>query len=155
MRNDLADLGPSEEDWQIFCSQDSAAELVSLFGIGPVNEQNTSLQKTYTHLSSLATALESYREDYGTYPDPITTAGIDSLTRPRRGSTAAEDAYVSKIPTDPWGNDYIYRTPRLLHGAEKSYTLYTLGKNGVEGGTGEDADFSSEHLKYLDHIKNL
>ena len=154
-RDDLVDATPSEADWQIFCSQDSASELQSMFGIGPVSEQNTTLQQTYAQLSSLAAALESYKKDYASYPDPTKTAGLQALTRPRRGSTAAEDAYVAKIPTDPWGNDYIYQTPRLLHGAKKTYALYTLGKNGVDGGTGEDADISNKHLKYLDHINKL
>tara|TARA_B100000508_G_scaffold60333_1_gene47206 strand:+ start:242361 stop:242522 length:162 start_codon:yes stop_codon:yes gene_type:complete len=39
------------------------------------------------------------------------------------------------VPNDPWGNPYIYlsRTP-------DHFLLQSLGRDGAEGGTGEDAD---------------
>jgi general secretion pathway protein G len=150
-----ADLAPDEIDLKIFCSEDSASALEARLGIGPLNDSNTSLDKVYKDLSALAGALEAYRKDYGTYPEVIRHPDLQILTRPRRGSTDQNDAYIKAIPADPWGNAYIYQTPRLLRGAKKSYELYTLGKDGAFGGTGEDADIGNQHLKYLDHIKGL
>ena len=45
--------------------------------------------------------------------------------------------YLSAIPKDPWGIDYIYEYPPRK---STSYDLYTLGADGLEGGSGEDTD---------------
>ena len=44
------------------------------------------------------------------------------------------------IPKDPWGNDYQYYVP-----GENGlpYGIMSLGKDGVEGGEGKDADITS------------
>jgi len=151
----VADLAPSEEDVKIFCSADSASAFQEQFGIGPVDDSNTSLGKVYKDLSALAAALEAYHADYNGYPEKTRNSGLQVLTGPRRGSNSKNDTYIKEIPLDPWGNAYIYQTPRLLHGVKKSYELYTLGKDGTSGGTGEDADIGNQHLKYLGHIKGL
>ena len=41
---------------------------------------------------------------------------------------------------DPWGREYIYEYPATK---SSSYDLYTLGADGVEGGTGENTDFGN------------
>lgn len=50
-----------------------------------------------------------------------------------------------KVPVDPWGNAYIYRSP-ATHGSEK-YELVSLGADGKEGGDGADADIKSWELE--------
>ncbi|KAB2936988.1 type II secretion system protein GspG [Hyphomicrobium sp.] len=40
---------------------------------------------------------------------------------------------------DPWGRPYQYRFP----GSRGSYDLFSLGRDNVEGGTGEDRDVAS------------
>ena len=45
-----------------------------------------------------------------------------------------------EVPKDPWENDFVYE----LEGAE--YVLISLGKDRREGGSGVDADISSEDL---------
>jgi general secretion pathway protein G len=49
-----------------------------------------------------------------------------------------------KIPTDPWGNAYIYRSP-ATHGSGK-YELVSLGADGKEGGEDANADIKSWEL---------
>ncbi len=45
------------------------------------------------------------------------------------------------VPTDPWGNEYI------LEGDEDGNPLiWCLGKDGVQGGEGEDTDFSTQMI---------
>jgi general secretion pathway protein G len=41
------------------------------------------------------------------------------------------------MPLDPWGREYIYEYPSRKN---SKYDLYTLGADGIEGGSGEDAD---------------
>ena len=47
--------------------------------------------------------------------------------------------FLDKLPTDPWGNPYLYLSPS---DDGKPYDLYSLGADGVRGGDGEDADIS-------------
>ncbi len=48
-----------------------------------------------------------------------------------------QGGYISAIPKDPWGREYIYEYPSRR---TQKYDLYTLGADGIEGGSGEDAD---------------
>lgn len=48
-----------------------------------------------------------------------------------------------EVPNDPWGNAYRYVTP----GANgKAYDIVSLGADGAEGGTGENADLRLSEL---------
>jgi general secretion pathway protein G len=50
--------------------------------------------------------------------------------------------YIDKpVTNDPWGRPYIYVCPGE-HNTE-SYDLSSLGKDGKEGGTGNDADITN------------
>jgi general secretion pathway protein G len=151
VRDKVAYLNPPEIDVTVFCSEDPASTIESELGIGPVNKQNANLVKIYADLASLAAALKAYQADFNEYPSLVTAKGLQGLTKPRRGSPDPENTYLAEIPVDPWGEDYIYRTPRVLHGEKDRYELFTLGKDKKEGGTGEDADIGTQHLPYLEH----
>jgi general secretion pathway protein G len=151
----VADLFPDEADLRIFCSDDPAAELQAQFGIGPLDGSNTTLSKIHSDLSGLATALQAYFNDYKYYPKNSEISGLQNLVKPRRGSQSENDTYIKEIPVDPWGNAYTYNVPRQNYNAKKTYELFTLGKDAAPGGSGENADIGTQHLKYLDHIKNL
>ena len=60
--------------------------------------------------------------------------------------------YIAKVPLDPWGRPYHYASEEKLRTEPIEYSLFTLGKDGKEGGTGDDADICSLHVKYLRHI---
>src|SRR5262249_37774895 len=45
------------------------------------------------------------------------------------------------LPLDPWGRPYVFIAPGIAN--PNGYDLYTLGKDGKPGGTGEDADITS------------
>lgn len=47
-----------------------------------------------------------------------------------------------KVPVDPWGNPYQYRQP----GTYGEFDVYSLGKDGAEGGSDLDADIGSWEL---------
>ena len=47
--------------------------------------------------------------------------------------------YIDRVPTDPWGNAYVYVSPA----AERDYEISSYGGDGVPGGEGEDGDIHS------------
>jgi general secretion pathway protein G len=96
-----------------------------------------------SQIEMLGAALDAYRLDNGRYP--TTDQGLDALwDRPTRDPVPERwrGPYLRKaIPSDPWGNPYVYRSP-----GEQSRTGYDLlshGADGRPGGEGEDADITS------------
>lgn len=152
---DSALITPSSEEWSIFCTANSAEALFAVYGIGPVGEENANLEKIHKDLKDLDKALSLHLEHFGSYPQQRTGADLKNLLTTKAGGENKEAEYLSNFPNDPWGRDYYYKKIRTLHGTKHRYRLYTLGKDGVVGGSGVDADISIEHLKYLDHIKSL
>jgi general secretion pathway protein G len=104
---------------------------------GRVGEAKTTTARTQMEL--IGVALDSYRLDNGAYP--VTNQGLDALTaRPTRqpAPQSWRGPYLRKaVPVDPWGRPYSYQAP--VRGGE-GYELRSLGRDGAEGGTGEDAD---------------
>jgi general secretion pathway protein G len=87
-------------------------------------------------VKNLTTSLELYFLDVGDYPS--TTEGLASLVDTRVQKKGWNGPYLSKpqLPVDPWGNPYKYEFP----GKKGKFDLYTFGRDGKPGGTGEDAD---------------
>lgn len=104
---------------------------------GRVGEAKTTTARTQMQL--IGVALDSYRLDNGSYP--ATAQGLDALwLRPSRQPAPMNwrGPYLRKAPpSDPWGRPYVYQSPS--RGVE-GYDLRSLGRDGTEGGTGEDAD---------------
>jgi len=148
-----ADVRASEDDWQIFCSDDQAAALQVRFGIGPVGVAGSPLETIRADIAVLTLALEEYLAD--NYIPPSTPMGLATLTpagkKPAQLMKFKEGGYISVLPLDPWGRDYLYERSGM-GGVAHSYRIYTLGADGVVGGQGDSADVSSDQLKYLDHL---
>ena len=110
-----------------------------------VGDANVTAAKT--QIEAFAVALDGYRLDTGTYP--TTDQGLAALrARPDSARVGWRGPYLRKaVPLDPWGRPYVYTAPGV-HNPD-SFDLYTLGKDGVTGGEGEDADITSwgEKLK--------
>ncbi len=104
---------------------------------GRVGEAKATTARTQMEL--IGVALDSYRLDNGGYP--VNAQGLEALAvRPSRQPTPMNwrGPYLRKAaPADPWGRPYLYQSPS--RGAE-GFELRSLGRDGVEGGTGEDAD---------------
>jgi general secretion pathway protein G len=89
-------------------------------------------------IDSLGKALDQYRLDVGTYP--TTEEGLDALyTKPQNESRWSGPYLKKAVPVDPWNRPYVYRSP----GEHGEYDLYSLGKSGQPGGTGEDVTVTS------------
>ncbi len=87
-------------------------------------------------IEALSTGIDLYRLEVGSYPPDL-----DALVTRPSGADRWDGPYLKKstLPKDPWGRDYIYRLP----GEHGAYDLYSLGADGQEGGSGEDADVLS------------
>lgn len=88
-------------------------------------------------IALLGQALDQMRLDTGRYP--TTQEGLAALvTNP--GMDNWEGSYLTKgLPNDPWGRPYIYQCP----GVHGEYDLYSYGRDGTQGGEGEDKDVTN------------
>ena len=98
--------------------------------------------KARADISVLEQAIETYRLDNLTFPDP--QAGLQALVAPPDGLTRPEryrqGGYVRRLPEDPWGNSYQYRRPG---GDNRPFDIWSFGADGREGGEGDDADIGN------------
>ena len=101
--------------------------------------------KAKTDIKGLEEALGLFKLDNGFYP--TTEQGLRALeTKPETGRIPGkypDDGYLKKIPTDPWGNDYVYLSPGI-HG---NFDLISYGADGEPGGEGKNADIQSWNLE--------
>ena len=89
-------------------------------------------------LHAFGQALDQYRLDAGHYPS--TQQGRAALVDKPATEPRWDGPYLKKaIPLDPWGTPYVYKLP----GDHGDYDLISYGKDGVPGGTGEDADLGN------------
>lgn len=92
-------------------------------------------------IRTIAATLEMYRLDNRAYP--TTAQGLQALvsrpTTPPLPPNWSAGGYLPQLPSDPWGNPYVYRSP----GQGKPYELISLGADGAPGGEGVDADIGS------------
>lgn len=98
-----------------------------------------SRQKTCkAQIELLGNALDEFRLDNGRYP--TTEEGLGALREKPEGLSNWAGPYLPKpVPKDPWGHEYVYRCP----GEHGDYDLFSYGRDGQEGGEGEDADIVS------------
>ncbi len=97
-----------------------------------------------TDIRTLEQALRLYYLDNGRYP--TTEQGLQALiSRPEsepvpRNWRSRGYLEASSVPRDPWGNEYIYRSPG---DQGRDYEIISLGADGKEGGTGFDSEIRS------------
>lgn len=103
---------------------------------GQIGKSETKVARA--QLDALSKALDQYRLDAGHYPSA--EVGLNGLWQKPDAESKWEGPYLSKaVPLDPWGKAYIYRFP----GEHGEFDLSTMGKDGAEGGAGEDQDITS------------
>ncbi|MDO9449091.1 MAG: type II secretion system major pseudopilin GspG [Rugosibacter sp.] len=89
-------------------------------------------------IDALDKALDQYRLDVGRYP--TTEQGLAALNERPAGETKWSGPYLKKaIPMDPWTHAYLYNHP----GEHGEYDLFSYGKDGQPGGTGEAEDITN------------
>ena len=108
--------------------------------------------KAKSDIKSLETALKKYRSDTSMYP--ATDQGLKALIEKPEIDPIPQNwngPYLESetVPKDPWGNDYIYRSPGdYIPGTQKQrdYEIISLGADGQEGGEGFNADIKSYEI---------
>ena len=89
-------------------------------------------------INAFEKALDQYRLDTGRYP--TTEQGLTALSTRPANEPKWNGPYLKKgVPLDPWDRPYIYKQP----GEHGEYDLFTYGKDGAAGGTGEAADIAN------------
>jgi len=88
---------------------------------------------TRVQMRNLEVALDTYRMNHSRYP--TTEEGLEILKNP----PGRDRGYMDTIPKDSWNNTYQYRSP----GEHGDFDLYSLGRDGKEGGEGLDADIGN------------
>lgn len=82
--------------------------------------------------ANISVALDLYELDNGKYPE--TEEGLAALLAKPDSSLKWKGPYLKKLPFDPWGNNYVYKSPGN-HNID--YDLYSYGPDKAEGG-GDD-----------------
>ncbi|MBC7203455.1 MAG: type II secretion system major pseudopilin GspG [Pusillimonas sp.] len=88
-------------------------------------------------IGSLMQALKLYRLDHGRYP--ANEQGLNALMGHSGSGQAGRQAYLERLPDDPWGTPYQYLSP----GVHGEVDVFSLGADGRPGGEGKDADIGS------------
>jgi len=86
-------------------------------------------------------AVRLYKLDNFQYP--TTEQGLRALSvRPVSEPAPpnwAQNGYLDRLPKDPWGREYLY----LFPGVHGEFDVFTLGADGVAGGTGPNSDLGT------------
>ncbi len=90
-------------------------------------------------IEDLAATLDMYKLDAGSYP--TSQQGLQALIEAPDNAKHWNGPYLSKskIPVDPWQNDYHYTSP----GEHRKFDILSYGADAKEGGEGEDKDIVS------------
>jgi general secretion pathway protein G len=91
-------------------------------------------------IESFGSALDLFFLDTGRYP--TSSEGLEALTERPSDVAIWNGPYVKggRIPTDPWGYTYQYRSPTER---AQPYEIVSFGSDGREGGSGTAADISN------------
>ena len=74
----------------------------------------------------IKSALDAFEVDNGFYPKSLT-----DLVQAPSNAKNWHGPYLDKIPTDPWGNNYVYYYPGKHN--PNTYDLLSVGPDGKEG----------------------
>ena len=85
--------------------------------------------KARADIATLEQGIEMYRLDNQRYP-----TGEEGLQALVAGQ------FIRRLPNDPWNRPYVYAAPGRNG---QPFTIASLGADGREGGSGENADISN------------
>lgn len=95
------------------------------------------LERARIDIANLKNAIELFCVENHRYPSNEDGLGILLEKTPTHPG-----GIISQLPRDPWGRQYQYLYP----GTHDLFDIYTLGRDGIEGGEGEDTDVCSWNL---------
>jgi general secretion pathway protein G len=96
------------------------------------------IQVARAQIDAFEKALDQYRLDTRHYP--TSEQGLLALVERPANEPFWNGPYLRKrVPTDPWGRTYLYRSP----GMNGEYEIISYGKDGQPGGSGEAGDIAN------------
>jgi general secretion pathway protein G len=117
--------------------------LIGLVAPAALRQLGSAKEKiAHQSIERLAGVLDIYKLDVGIYP--TTEQGLQALITRPSGAGRWNGPYLKgeKVPEDPWGRPFVYRSPSQRPGHD--YDLLSLGPTGQPGGTGETAAILNE-----------
>jgi general secretion pathway protein G len=100
---------------------------------GQIGKSETQVARA--QIDALEKAIDQYRLDTGRFPRQ--EHGLGALVNKPDNEPKWAGPYLKKgVPLDPWGRPYVYKVP----GPRGDYELVTFGKDGQQGGSGENED---------------
>ena len=89
------------------------------------------IKATKGSIAGIKTALEMFEVDNGRFP--TTDEGLKALVDAPAGLQNWHGPYVDRanIAADPWGHEYIYRSPGSASGT--GFDVFSMGPDGREG----------------------
>lgn len=92
------------------------------------------LEQAHAELLTLSTQVRAYEMING--QRPTTAEGLTALVqRPSISPLPRWKPLLETIPVDPWGAEYVYRSPGAI--GTREFDLYSKGPDGRDG-TGDD-----------------
>jgi general secretion pathway protein G len=117
--------------------------LIGLVAPAALRQLGSAKEKiAHQSIERLSGVLDIYKLDVGAYP--TTEQGLQALITRPSGIARWNGPYLKgeKLPEDPWGRPFVYRSPSQRQGHE--YDLSSLGPTGQPGGTGAAAAIFNE-----------
>ena len=90
------------------------------------------ISAAHSDIASLKVALNAFEIDNSRYP--TNEEGLNALVNKPSDLDTWKKPYIEEVKKDPWGHDYVYRTPGQNN---KDFDLFSCGPDGREGG-GDD-----------------
>ncbi len=100
----------------------------------------TAGERTPSDLDSILGSLADFANDHGDkFPETL-----HPLVTPDAEGRCYLEGFNGHVPRDPWKREYVYEPPHTGHPEPR---VFSLGKDGQPGGSGEDADVDSDTLR--------
>jgi general secretion pathway protein G len=112
--------------------------LAAILGTRVVGAQKKAkVKQAKIQISEISKSLDMYYTDCGHYPS--SEQGLAALAPGGESSCTnwGPEPYIKKIQPDPWGTPFVYIFDN------GNYTLISYGEDKKEGGTGYNADVTS------------
>ncbi len=122
--------------------------VIALLGamIGPTlfnKVQQAEETRVAQDIRAIESALKFYRLDNFRYPTQA--QGLDALITPPAGAADRWNGpYLDAMPTDPWGQAYLYAYPSTH---DRDFDVYTLGADQQANGEGADQDWGNWNIQ--------
>lgn len=95
-------------------------------------------QTAMVQMSNIKAAVQMFYIDVGAIP--TSTQGLNALITRPQNVNSWNGPYLEDVDglTDPWGRRYLLRVP----GTNKTFDIYSYGRDGQPGGDNEDSDLN-------------